>query len=127
MLWGAIGLLVVLAARFYPFHVLPLRACPFLTITGLPCPTCGMTRCFMAMSRLDLAAGWRLSPLGAVLFVGTACYVVYAAVVLIGRLPRIRVRFRSVWELRALVAAVVVVVLVNWVYIVLSWPPGCHT
>ncbi|NOZ24286.1 MAG: DUF2752 domain-containing protein [Planctomycetes bacterium] len=123
LVWGTIGLLVLLVARFVPTHLLPLRPCPFLHITGIPCPTCGMTRCFLAMSRQDVLAAWRFSPLGAVLYVLTVCYVVYAAIVLIGRLPRIRIRFRSIWELRALVAVIAAIAIANWIHLIVTWPP----
>ena len=123
LVWGTIGLLVLLVARFVPIHLLPLRPCPFLRITGVPCLTCGMTRCFLAMSRLDVVTAWQFSPLGTVLYVAVVCYVIYAAVVLIGRLPRIRIRFRSIWELRAIVAVLAVLAIANWIYLILIWPP----
>ncbi|MEW6360147.1 MAG: DUF2752 domain-containing protein [Planctomycetota bacterium] len=124
LVWGAIGLLVLLVARFAPVHLLPLRPCPFLHLTGIPCLTCGMTRCFVAMSRLDIFTAWRFSPLGAALYVGIVVYVIYAAVVLIGRLPRIRVRFGSVWELRAIVAVAAAIAVANWLYLIAVWPTG---
>lgn len=117
MVWGTISLLVLLAARFFPLGTAPMPACVFLAITGLPCPSCGMTRCFMAMSRLDFWTAWRMNPLGTALFVAMVCYAVYALIVVVGRLPRVRIEFASVWELRALLAAAVLLFAVNWAYL----------
>jgi len=45
-----------------------LPTCPFLLLTGHPCPFCGGTRSFSAMWRGDLAHAARLYPLGPLLF-----------------------------------------------------------
>lgn len=42
--------------------------CAFRLLTGLDCPSCGMTRAFRAMSRLDVAGAFRYNPLGPVTF-----------------------------------------------------------
>ena len=36
--------------------------------TGLPCPGCGLTRCFVHMSHGDIAAAWSVSPAGILFF-----------------------------------------------------------
>ena len=45
-----------------------LPACPFLLLTGHPCPFCGGTRSFSAMWRGDLLHAARLYPFGPLLF-----------------------------------------------------------
>ena len=40
------------------------KTCLMVVRTGLPCPTCGMTRSFRASVRGDLAAGFRHQPFG---------------------------------------------------------------
>lgn len=45
-----------------------IPACPFLLLTGHPCPFCGGTRSFSAMWRGDLWQALRLYPLGPLLF-----------------------------------------------------------
>lgn len=37
--------------------------CPIKYLTGLSCPGCGMTRAWLALLRLDLAAAWAYHPL----------------------------------------------------------------
>ena len=51
--------------------------CPFLLLTGHPCPFCGGTRSFSAMWRGDFAGALRLYPLGPLLFAVAFPVVVY--------------------------------------------------
>ena len=37
--------------------------CPFRLLFGIDCPTCGMTRAFLALAQLDLGAALRFHPL----------------------------------------------------------------
>ena len=47
---------------------LGLPACALLTLTGLPCPACGLTTAFAHMARWHLSAALRANPLGVPLF-----------------------------------------------------------
>ena len=73
---GIAGALVLWLAytRFYwalhASHV-ALPACPFLLITGHPCPFCGGTRSFAYMWEGDMSDAVRLYPLGPALFAGS--------------------------------------------------------
>lgn len=40
--------------------------CPFLSVTGMPCPGCGMSRSCLALLRWDLPEVWRMNPFGPV-------------------------------------------------------------
>jgi hypothetical protein len=87
------GLLVWLAYTrvFWTLHGAhaTLPACPFLTLTGHPCPLCGGTRAFASMWQGDVAAAARYHPLGPVLFVGTIVAVaVLASLLAAGRTIR---------------------------------------
>jgi hypothetical protein len=44
--------------------------CPFRRLTGLPCPSCGLTRSWQATAHLRLREGLGHHPLGAVTFLG---------------------------------------------------------
>ncbi|MCB0392198.1 MAG: DUF2752 domain-containing protein [Bdellovibrionales bacterium] len=48
--------------------------CPFHFVTGLLCPTCGMTRSFIAIFQGDLHASIRFHPIGAILFLSIFIY-----------------------------------------------------
>ena len=94
---------------------LPLPACAFHAITGCPCPTCGATRCVLALlhGRLGEALAW--NPL---VFTGIAALALlnlYAAAVLAARLPRVRLSLTGC-EARILRWACVVLLAANWAY-----------
>lgn len=48
-----------------PRGTLPdLKVCWFKNTTGLPCPGCGLTRSFIAISHGDLPSAWHFNPFG---------------------------------------------------------------
>lgn len=47
----------------------PLR-CPLLTLTGIPCPGCGLTRSFVAIAQGDWSEAVAYHGLGPILFAG---------------------------------------------------------
>jgi hypothetical protein len=52
-------------ARWQPAVLALLKPCPLLTLTGLPCPTCGTTRAALALSHGQLTAAFAANPLAA--------------------------------------------------------------
>ncbi|MDL1877071.1 DUF2752 domain-containing protein, partial [Cytophagia bacterium CHB2] len=72
-LWTSIGfasllLLSVLALKFAAplAHLLP--RCVMYDLFGLPCPTCGATRAFLACARGDFAAAFAANPLTTLIY-----------------------------------------------------------
>lgn len=64
-LLGAAGIaLAGPLARLLP-HLLP--ACPFKALTGLPCATCGLTRCCIALSGGQWSEAFRWHPAACVI------------------------------------------------------------
>jgi hypothetical protein len=56
-------------ARGFGTHVqLGLPPCGFLSLTGLPCPACGLTTCFAYLAHGELSRALHANPLGVVLF-----------------------------------------------------------
>ncbi|MBV8378343.1 MAG: DUF2752 domain-containing protein, partial [Verrucomicrobia bacterium] len=82
-----------------------------------PCPTCGATRCALALERGDLAAAWRDNPLIFVCYGGTVLTNLYAAVILLFRLRRLRLANLPAKVKRALSAVVVLALTANWIYL----------
>jgi hypothetical protein len=42
--------------------------CTYQRLLGLPCPGCGLTRCFISLAHGDVVAAWHFSPAGILLF-----------------------------------------------------------
>jgi hypothetical protein len=96
---------------------LPWPRCTFHTLTGLPCFTCGATRAVLSLFQADAAAAWRLNPLVTVAIGCVAVFDVYAAAVLSTGSRRLRLQLPSRTARRVLAAAVAVVALGNWAYL----------
>lgn len=91
VLWASVGTLA-LAVSWLWLSMLgpPPVLCPFRTITGLPCPTCGATRAFAALFSGDLPGSLGYNPAVVPALAAGAVAWVYAWVVVCLRLPRIR-------------------------------------
>ncbi|HIE28273.1 TPA: DUF2752 domain-containing protein [Candidatus Poribacteria bacterium] len=120
MIWGGIGLLVLLTARFFPFSLLPKFSCPFHILTGYPCPSCGMTRSFILMGHLKFLEGLKINPLGASLFIFIATFVGYAFIAIIFRLRRIRLQVTEKREGIFIRIAFILVIIINWIFLIIA-------
>ncbi len=120
LLVGVIGAplcaLVLAGVGYLPVGWLP--ACRFHRVTGWPCPTCGASRSLSELVRGDVAAAWGLQPL---LLLGAAlalAYVVYAGIVVIMRLPRLRLTAVTSKDRRWILAVLAALVLSNWAFLI---------
>ncbi len=96
---------------FHAIHV-GLPQCPFLAITGHPCPLCGGTRSFAYMWNGRVTNALLLYPLGPLLFAGTLVAIpVLAAALLADR--DLSVRLPDDLR-RALLGAAAGVLAVSW-------------
>ncbi len=85
------GIALVCAAGVWPaLPVHPPLACPLRSITGIPCPLCGMTRACVAALHGHVGASLAFNPVGVL--------VVLAAVVAVLR-PQVLSRIRlPIWN-----------------------------
>ena len=89
-----------------------LPPCPFLRLTGHPCPFCGGTRSFAYMWRGDVGHASALYPLGPVLFFGALLAIpIVAAAVIADRTVMLRLPDRL---RRAVYGAALGVLAVSW-------------
>jgi hypothetical protein len=96
---------------------MPWPGCWVRRLTGLPCPTCGATRCAISLAHGDLAGAWRHNPLIFICYGVTLLINLYAAVVLLFGLPRLRLANLPSQIKGSLGALVMVAVTANWWYL----------
>lgn len=95
MIWLFVTLGCAAGVTFWIAMGLPTPRCTFHALTGIPCPTCGGTRCVRLLADGDWAQAFFFNPLLFLGVVGATFYNLYAAIVLAGRLPRLRVKALS--------------------------------
>jgi hypothetical protein len=98
--WGIISLGYLILFRYFisdprnggPIHLtlpfgiqIPWISCPFNTLTGLPCPICGISRASVLMLHGDIGGSFRMHPLGPVVVIGAVMSVVYLPWAIMGR------------------------------------------
>lgn len=101
---------------------LPTPKCLFHTVTGIPCLTCGSTRATRALVHGDLAGALSWNPLMTAFLGLLALYVAYCLVVAVFNLPRLRIDRFTRPEANVLRIAAVLLLVVNWIYLVRSFP-----
>jgi hypothetical protein len=119
-LWLTVGgasLCLLAVALATPGIQLPL--CVFKILTGIPCPTCGLTRAVIALSRGDVGRALWMNPLAAVAGIAALAYLAYAAAVLVLRLPRLRPVVTPL-DARVLRVTAVTLFALNWAWLVFT-------
>ena len=107
---------VLLVVQALPPDTAPF--CFFREMTGIPCFTCGATRCLRTLVKGDVAGAFLIQPLVSALLLLGLLYFIYSAVTVLFRLPRVRwedVSSRFKWILAGLLGAAV---LANWIYLI---------
>ena len=94
-------------------------ACPFRAVTGLPCPTCGLTRVTHWLMRGDVGRALAINPLDTLfLLVAVPLFAALWVANLTGRFTvRVSMSLVERWMAWALLAAAA---LANWVYVLLT-------
>jgi hypothetical protein len=99
----------------------PAPACPFHTLTGLPCLTCGGTRCIRSLLAGQTGTAFAWNPLVFLAAIAGVGFVLYAALVTTFQLPRLRLAPLTpagLWTVRiGLLAALAT----NWLYLILRF------
>ena len=106
IIWNAAGLLERVS---YP--------CPLRQTTGIPCPTCGATRSWVALMDGRLPDSLRFNPIAALAYIGSSIYALYAIGVAHFGIPRVAVRLTQI-EVVGLRCALIAVVTATWVFLI---------
>ena len=117
LVWLAVSVAAVAAGGGWLWIGLRWPGCPFLALTGYPCLTCGATRCALAFGHGHFFQAWHWNPLAFVALCGVVVFDVYAAIVLLARLPRLRLTNWTLSERNAVRVIVVILIAVNWIYL----------
>jgi hypothetical protein len=120
LVWlGASLASLALAAAWFAVG-LPWPRCMFHELTGLPCVTCGMTRCGIEFFHGHFFAALKWNPLVFALLCGVIAFDLYALVALAPRRPRLRILFRQA-EKKYARGVIVAVLALNWFYLLSHW------
>jgi hypothetical protein len=88
--------------------------CTFRRFTGLGCPGCGMTRCFISLANGDVRAAWSYNPAGLLMFALFAFQIPYRIVQLVRirrGLPELRMHRLTAWSM----GTIAVVMFGQWI------------
>ncbi len=118
LIWLAVSLGALIGVWGWLYLRLPIPECTFHRLTGLPCPTCGVTRCLRYSFHRDWWAAAGTNPLAFLGFGAIAIYDLYAAIVLAFRLPRLRFDTIPAHHSRLIRYAVIAAILGNWAWLV---------
>ncbi len=116
--WAVLAALPLLAAAVLPLDRLPFTLCTFRRLTGYPCPSCGMTRAFVALAHGRWQAALLDCPMAILLYgLAALALAVNGAALLCG--VRIGAGRWLRWRLPGWLAAGAVfgcLGLLNWIY-----------
>lgn len=130
-----LGVVFVIALKLNPYtedgqprrmethRQMGLPPCTFKHMTGLPCPSCGMTTSFSLLMHGDLVNSLRANAVGTLLALGCLAYIPWSVVSVLRKRPLFIVSME-----RALVFCVVgflILMLLRWVLVIgLIWWNG---
>ena len=114
-IWGIVSIVLFVIARFFPFFKYNIPLCTFRRVTGIPCPTCGMTTCFIYLTHFKILEGFKASPLGTLVFTFSLLCVVYLFLTLFLKFPKVKI-LMSRREKGIFMLIVVLLLLLNWIY-----------
>src|SRR2546422_4320719 len=100
---------------------LPWPVCIFHELTGLPCVTCGMTRCAIQFFHGHFLAASKWNPLVFTALCGLTAFDLYAFATLATRGPRLRICFYTETVKTFVRIAVILALVLNWIYLLMHW------
>lgn len=117
LIWLTVSVAAFAGGATWMGLALPWPRCAFFAVTGLPCVTCGATRSAIAFLHGHFFSALRWNPLAAVAFCGVIAFDLYAAIVLAGRLPRLRMVDWAAAEKKVVRIAAISLLALNWIYL----------
>ena len=117
LVWLAVSAAALAGGAAWLWIGLRWPQCPFLAMTGWPCLTCGATRATIAFLHGNFLQALSWNPLAFLALCGVAAFDLYAVIVLLGRLPRLRVVDWTRTERNVVRVAIISALVLNWIYL----------
>jgi Protein of unknown function (DUF2752) len=121
LIWLSVSLASLGLAAVWLIVGLPWPRCVFHDLTGLPCITCGMTRCGIQFFHGHLLAALKWNPLVFMALCSLTAFDFYAFATLAARGPRLRIRFGTQKAKTFVRIALISTLALNWIYLLLHW------
>lgn len=121
LIWLSVSFLSLGLAAVWLTIGLPWPRCAFHEMTGLPCITCGMTRCGMQFFHAHFLAALKWNPLVFVLLCSVTAYDLYALATLAMRTRRLRISLDTRTARTFVRTAVIMALMLNWGYLLMHW------
>jgi len=120
LIWLSVSVVSLTSAALWLALGLPWPLCVFHQLTGLPCLTCGMTRCGIEFFHGHFFAALKWNPLVFAFLWGVIAFDLYALAAVALRRPRLRILLRQA-EKKYARGVVVAVLALNWLYLLSHW------
>lgn len=115
LIWGVAVLAIAALAPWARSVARALPACPFRSLTGIPCPTCGTTHALLALLALHPLRAFAFNPLVSVATLSFAGGGILAGLLALVNRPLPIPGDRMGKALRVVVVAAL---LLNWAYVI---------
>ena len=121
LIWLSVSLGSVVVAAIWFALGLPWPRCLFHDLTGRPCITCGMTRSAIQFFHGHFLAALQWNPLVFAALSGLSIFNLYGSVVLVTRVPRLRLTNFTHTEKSIARYLTVALLALNWIYLLAHW------
>ena len=121
LIWFAVSLGSLAFATAWFALGLPWPRCAFHDLTGLPCATCGMTRCGIQFFHGHFLAALQWNPFVFAVLCAVIDFDVYALATVVARTPRLRIHLATQSAKTFLRVSVISALALNWIYLLLHW------
>ncbi len=121
LIWLSVSLVSLGLAAAWLTVGLRWPRCAFHAVTGLPCITCGMTRCGIQFFHGHFLTALKWNPLVFLALCSLTAFDLYALATLAGRGPRLRICFDTQTAKTFVRVAVISALVLNWIYLLLHW------
>jgi len=123
LVWSVLFFCALIIVAFLPGHIMGRFHCFFFSLTGLPCPTCGITRTVQALAAGNIDAAFSLSSFFAAVLLICVCLAFYGLAISLLNLKRLRFIFSSEQGPRLFALALLSPFFIHWIFNMLR---ACH-